>query len=204
MAESDEMVKKNLQEAQVISINRRGGEQSEDRHNKKTDARERVEEESLSHAESGSVEADLTKDFYKQTKGKDSILDKEGTGDKVRTIQFKENAPMTNEALQKLRRDTEKDQPKLDTKEGIAKVQMKDKEGKVVSAKEAAAKLEEGKTEKLEKEMAEKAKENLNRQTGQSETAGAKIFDLNAETMARRKAHELIEKRKHERIKNAA
>lgn len=204
MAQSDEHVRQGLQKAQAFERNLKGAKMSEERHNRKIDATERSQEESLSHIQSGTVEADLTKDFYKQTKGEGFTLDKEGKGDKVRTIQFKENEQMTNENLQKLRRETEKDETKLDTKEGIAKVEVKDKDGKIVSAKEEGAKLQEQQDAKLAKEMAEKTKENLKRKSGQSETMGAKVFDLNAEMMARRKAQELIEKRKHERIKNVA
>lgn len=193
IVKTDEAIRDKLTEEQIRHLNIHGAELSEQRHDQKISAHERALKESLERTQGGSIEEELTRDAYAQM-GDDYILNKKGTGEEIQEIDFKEVA-MTDQERQNLKERTYREQGKLDTKEGFANVSMKDKSGRDISAEEAE-KLQDQDLQALETEIGEKALD-------KAEKKGAKVFDLSARIAAQRKAREIIEKQKHEKLRAA-
>ncbi|MEK7085554.1 MAG: hypothetical protein AAB953_00885 [Patescibacteria group bacterium] len=198
MAQGDEMLRDELTEQQLKTLNIEGAKQSEQRHDKKTSAHERAKEESMGKMQEGSVEADLTMDAYEQL-GDEYIIDKETKAEKIQTVDFKETG-INDQDKEKLKRKTYQEQSKLDTKEGFMR-EIEDKSGRKIKSEEAKV-LQKEELEKIEERMAQEAEQKVSeRTTGQ--TQGAKIFDLTAKMAARRKAGELVDKKRYEKLKTA-
>jgi len=198
---TDKGTQDELLEQQIKTLQMEGVHQSEERHNKTISAQERARKESMGRVQGHGLEADLTADAYKQL-GKDFRVDKKGKAKKIETIQFKDNnLKMQEQDRFRMKRETFKEQINLDKKEGMFTT-MKDKQGNVI-AHEVAAKLQQAELEKMEKEMAEKAQKKVDSRITSNDSQGAKIFDLNTRIAARRKAKELIDKKRHERLRAA-
>ncbi len=201
VATTDKGTQDELLEQQLKTLNMEGVKQSEQRHNQTISGQERARKESMGRVQEGSVEAELTTDAYKQL-GKDFQINKEGKAQKIEEIQFKDgNIKMQEQDRFRMKRETFKEQTKLDKKEGMFTA-MKDKQGNVIDHKVAAA-LQQAELEKLEKEMAERAQKKVESRVTSNDTQGAKIFDLNTRIAARRKAKELIDEQRHEKLKAA-
>jgi hypothetical protein len=201
IAATDKGTQDQLLEQQIKTLNMEGVKQSEQRHNQTISGQERARKESMSRVQGSGIEADITADAYKQL-GKDIRIDKEGKAKKIDTIQFKDNnLKMQEQDRFRMKRETFKEQTSLDKKEGMFTA-MKDKQGNVI-AHQVAANLQKAELEKLEKEMAEKAQKKVESRVTSNETQGAQIFDLNTRIAARRKAKELIDKKRSERLRAA-
>src|SRR3989338_6338922 len=196
---SDKTVQIDLQEKQVETLNIEGTRQSEHRHDKNVSAHERARQESLDQVESDSLEEDLVEDAYKHM-GESYILNDEGTGEEVEEVDFSEIED-TQEERMTLKRKTYEEQSKLYTKEGFSHANLKDKSGRDLSAKEAET-LQAAQLDEFEKDLAEQAVENLSsRETAET---GAKVFDLNSKIAAQRQAKQMVDKKRHEKLKQAA
>ena len=198
MAQGDEMLKDELTEQQLKTLNIEGARQSEQRHDKKTSAHERAKEESMDKMQEGTMEADLTMDAYEQL-GDEYIINKETKAEEIQSVDFKETG-MTDQNKEKLRRKTYQEQSKLDTKEGFMRG-IEDKSGRKIRSEEAKV-LQKEELETIEEKMAQKAEQKVSERTTGT-TQGAKIFDLTAKMAARRKAQELIDRKRHEKLKTA-
>jgi hypothetical protein len=199
LAANDDTIKDDLEENQIRSMNIRGAQQSEDRHDKNKSAHERAKKESMGKVSDGSLEADLTEDAYDQM-GDDYILNKKGTGEKVEDLQFN-NVSMIKEDKQKLKRKTYQQQIKLDQKEGFTHANLLDKTGRQISAREAEV-LQEQERAQLASKLAEKGQKNLAKKT--TKTEGAKILDFQAKAKAMRQARKITKRKEEEHLKEAA
>ncbi len=198
---SDKGVQDDLMEQKIKSLNMEGVKQSEQRHDKNISGQARAQKESMGRVQQGSLEAKLTTGAYQQL-GKEYMVDKEGKAKKIEKVQFKDNnVNMQEQDRFRMKRETFKEQTKLDKKEGMFTA-LKNKNNETISH-EIAAKLQQAELEKLEKEMAEKAQKKVDGRITSNDSSGAKIFDLNSTIAARRKAKELIDEKRSERIKAA-
>lgn len=198
---NDKETQDQILEQNIKTLHMEGVEQSERRHDKTISGQARARKESMGRVQQGSLEADLTADAYKQL-GKDYMVDKEGKAKKIEQIQFKDNnVKMQEQDRFRMKRETFKEQTRLDKKEGMFTA-LRDKNNQEISH-EMAAKLQQAELEKLEKEMAEKAQKKVDARVTSNDAQGAKIFDLNSKIAARRKAKELLDQKRHERIKAA-
>ncbi|MFH1284317.1 MAG: hypothetical protein ABIH78_01875 [Candidatus Peregrinibacteria bacterium] len=195
LAETDKKTKDTLLEQQVKTLNIEGQRQSEQRHQKKVSAKERAKDESLKRVEEGSLEADLTKDFYEQT-DEETILDKEKKGEELDVIKFSD-IKTSKEEVQRLKGETYHSQGKLIKKEGLVDIKLSDKTGKRLSADAAEAKHEQ-ELESAEKALAEEALKKA-----KSKETDSKVFDLNTEMAARREAKRIIDEKTHKHLKAA-
>ena len=196
---NDKGTQDEILEQQIKTLNMEGVKQSEQRHNQTTSGQERARKESMERVHSGTLEADLTADAYKQL-GKEYMVDKEGRAKKIDTIQFKDNGlKMQEQDRFRMKRETFRQQTRLDKKEGMFTA-MKDKQGNVV-AHQVAENLQKAELEKLEKEIAEKAQKKVDSRITSNDSEGAKVFDLNTRIAAQRKAKELVDKKRHERLR---
>ncbi len=195
LAESDKTLKDDLEEHQVKSLNLEGAKQSEEKHDRKVSAQDRAKKESMSRVQSGSLEADLTEDAYKQM-GKDFILDEEGKGEKVTKIEFGKMG-IQEKDRENLKRRTEKEQTRLDHNEGFSHVNLY-QDGRQVSAREAEA-IQEKDTEELTDKLAEKAQERVAAKSGLGENTA--VFDLQSKLAARRKARQLVKDKEKEKLR---
>lgn len=199
MAESDETIKREILEQQVKTLGLQGARQSEQRHNQTISAHARAEKESMGRMQEGSLEADLTADAYKQM-GEGFVVNKEGKAEKVEEVSFKEkNIRMQEQDLFRQKRKTQKEQSKLDTKEGLVRA-VKDKAGNIISTKVAET-LQKEELQKLEEKMATKAREKVGSRITDKPTG--KLFDLSTKIAARRKAQELIDEKRKAKLKAA-
>lgn len=199
MTESDENLKGEMLEQQVKTLGLEGAKQSEQRHNQTISAHARAEKESMGRVQQGSLEADLTADAYKQM-GEGFVVNKEGKAEEVEAIIFKENnVHMQDRDLFRQKRKTQKEQSKLDTKEGLVRA-VKDKTGNVISTRVAET-LQKEELQRMEEKMAEKAKEKVASRVADQPTG--KLFDLNAKIAAHRKAQELIDEKRKAKLKVA-
>ena len=190
----DEILKRQLEDEQIKHLNIHGAEISEQRHNKTISAQERAKKESIARTKAGTVEDELTRDAYEQM-GDQHILNKEGTGEKIDDVMFMDGVSLQKDSRDQIKHHTYQQQSKLDTKEGFTHVKLKDKSGREISAEEAEA-LQEKDFEKIEDTLVDKAQDKV-------EKKGAKIFDLNAQIAAKRKAKELVDAKKHEKLRAA-
>lgn len=201
VATTDKGTQDQLLEQQIKTLHMEGVKQSEQRHNQTVSGQERARKESMSRVHAGTTEADLTADAYKAL-GKDFRIDKEGKAKKIDTIQFKDNnLRMQEQDRFRMKRETFKEQIALDKKEGMFTA-MKDKQGNVIDQK-MAAKLQKDELEKLEKEMAEKAQKKVESRFTSNDAQAKNVFDLQTRIAARRKAKELIDRKRSERLKAA-
>lgn len=199
MAESDETLKRDMLEQQVKTLGLRGAKQSEQRHNQTISAHTRAEKESMERVKEGSLEADLTASAYKQM-DKDFVVNKEGKAEKVEEITFRENnIRMQERDLFRQKHKTQKEQSRLDTKEGLVR-SVKDKAGNVISTR-VAENLQKEELQKLEEKMATKAQEKVGSRI--TDKPAGKLFDLSAKIAARRKAQELIDEKRKAKLKAA-
>lgn len=201
VASEDKGVQDELLEQQIKTLNMEGVKQSEQRHNKTVSGQERARKESMERVQGRGLEADLTADAYKQL-GKDFQVDKEGKAKKIEEIQFKDNnLKMQEQDRFRMKRETFKEQTRLDKKEGMFTA-MKDKQGNVI-AHEIAAKLQQDELQKLEKEMADKAQKKVEGRITSNDSQANNVFDIQTRIAARRKAKELIDKKRNERLRAA-
>lgn len=198
MAQGDEMLRDELAEQQIKTLNIEGAKQSEQRHDKKVSAHERAKEESLGVMPKGTMEGDLMADAYEQL-GDEYIIDKDTKAEKIQTVDFKE-VKMEDKEKEKLRRKTYQEQSKLDTREGFMR-EIEDKSGRKIKSEEAKV-LQKEELERIEEKMAKEAEQKVSERTA-GKAEGAKIFDLTAKMAARRKAGELIDKKRYEKLKTA-
>lgn len=188
-------------EQQIKTLQMEGVKQSEQRHSQTISGQERARKESMTRVQQGSVEGDLTADAYKKL-GKDFMVDKEGKAKKIEEIQFKDNnLKMQEQDRFRMKRETFKEQTKLDKKEGMF-TSMKDKQGNVI-AHQVAANLQKAELEKLEKEMAEKAQKKVESRITSNDSQANNVFDIQTRIAARRKAKELIDEKRKERLRAA-
>lgn len=196
---SDSTVQDDLEEKQIETLNIEGARQSEYRHDKNVSAHERARQESLDQVEGGSLEEDLVEDAYKHM-GKTYILNEEGSGEEVKEVDFSD-IDTTEEERMELKRKTYEEQSKLYKKEGFSHATLRDKSGQDLSAKEAET-LQARQLDEFEKDLAAEALENLSdREVGEK---GAKVFDLNSKIAAQRQAKQLVDQKRHEKLKQAA
>lgn len=196
---SDSTVQDDLEEKQIETLNIEGARQSEYRHDKKVSAHERAHQESLDQVEGGSLEEDLVEDAYKHM-GNSYILNEEGSGEEVKQVDFSDIETTKEERLE-LKRKTYEEQSKLYKKEGFSHATLRDKSGQDLSAKEAET-LQARQLDEFEKDLAKEAVENLSdREVGEK---GAKVFDLNSKIAAQRQAKQLVDQKRHEKLKQAA
>lgn len=188
-------------EQQIKTLQMEGVKQSEQRHSQTISGQERARKESMTRVQQGSVEGDLTADAYKKL-GKNFMVDKEGKAKKIEEIQFKDNnLKMQEQDRFRMKRETFKEQTKLDKKEGMFTA-MKDKQGNVI-AHQVAANLQKAELEKLEKEMAEKAQKKVESRITSNDSQANNVFDIQTRIAARRKAKELIDEKRKERLRAA-
>ncbi len=199
VAEADTGIKEEIQEENLITLNLEGTKLSEERHGKVKEGQDRAEKESVAQTPSGTLEADLTKDFYEQTDNQ-HILNEEGTGEKMTEIKF-DDIKLTKEKIEALKQTTRDKETRLYDKKGFTHVKLKDKSGRQLSTEEAIVEQKKD-LEELEDTLAKKAMKKVEQKTGKGE-AGSNVFDLNARIAAKRKAHELIEaeRRSHEGLR---
>lgn len=193
VAESDTSIKEEIEEQNLITLNLEGTKLSEERHSKKKEGQDRAETESVSHTQSGSLEKDLTKDFYEQTDDS-HVLNEKGTGEEMAEIKFDE-IKLTKEKIQALKETTRQKETRLFDKKGFTHVKLKDKSGRQISTDEALVEQKKDLGE-LEGTLAQKAMEKIEKKIGKAE-ATSNIFNLNARITARRKTKELIEEKRH-------
>lgn len=189
-----------IEEQQIKTLNLEGVRQSEERHQRIKSAQKRALKESMAKTKGGTLEADLTEDAYEQM-GEEFRLNKEGSGEQIEEIDFKE-AAQRSEERQSLKRKTYQEQTRLDKKEGFTHVTFKDKSGRKLSAQEAKA-AQEKELEQLELELADKTLDKVKRKEGPKKP-GTEAYDLTSKIAAHRKARELIDKKRHEKLRNAA
>jgi hypothetical protein len=201
IATTDKGTQDELLEQQIKTLQMEGVKQSEQRHNQTISGQERARKESMTRVQQGSVEGELTADAYKKL-GKNFMVDKEGKAKKIEEIQFKDNnLKMQEQDRFRMKRETFKEQTKLDKKEGMFTA-MKDKQGNVI-AHQVAANLQKAELEKLEKEMAEKAQKKVESRTTSNDSQANNVFDIQTRIAARRKAKELIDEKRKERLRAA-
>lgn len=201
IATTDKGTQDELLEQQIKTLQMEGVKQSEQRHSQTISGQERARKESMTRVQQGSVEGELTADAYKKL-GKNFMVDKEGKAKKIEEIQFKDNnLKMQEQDRFRMKRETFKEQTKLDKKEGMFTA-MKDKQGNVI-AHQVAANLQKAELEKLEKEMAEKAQKKVESRTTSNDSQANNVFDIQTRIAARRKAKELIDEKRKERLRAA-
>ncbi|MFH1218469.1 MAG: hypothetical protein V1679_01350 [Candidatus Peregrinibacteria bacterium] len=191
LSKSDEEIKDELEEQNIITLNIEGARQSEELHEKKVSAQDRAKDESFSDTKNSILERDLTRDFYEQT-DKDHILNDEGRGELIKEIEIS-NIGLTEEERIDAKEGIKGDMGRLYDRKGFI-IKLKDKDQRDTSVNEAEARQEEV-IETLEQDMAEKAEEKVIKKNG------TQTFDLNAKIAARRKARELIDKDRHSKEK---
>lgn len=191
IAKTDEKIKDKIEEENLTTLNLEGTRQSENRNERKISGQDRAEKESLSRAASGSVEEDLTEDFYEQTDDK-HILNKEGTGEKMSEIKF-DGVDMTDQERQKLKEDTRKHESQLFDKTGFSHIEKKDKGGKKISTQQAEGEQAK-RLDKLEDELANKALKKAEKKSGKEDKS---VFNLNSRVAAKRKAKNLLDEERH-------
>lgn len=194
IAENDESISEELEEQQIKTLNQEGALQSENRHDHKISAEERARKESVENAEDD-TEEELIEDFYNQSDNT-FILDNETKGQQINELNFG-NRTLGYQEKQNLKKETIDNQSKLDKNEGFANIQLQDESGKNISA-EAADIRQQEELNALEEKIANEA------QTKEQTKLGGSIFDINSKIMARRKARELIEKERHQKLKRSA
>ncbi|MBI4975210.1 hypothetical protein HZC20_00895 [Candidatus Peregrinibacteria bacterium] len=199
MMSSDATLKEDLEEQNLMNLNLQGAKLSEHLHDKNKSAQERSEEESLDRVDAGSLEAELTEDYYAQTDDS-HVLNKEKTGEEIVEIQFDE-MDMDKEERTDVKEKTYKKQTRLTTKEGFAHTSLLDKHGKEISAEQAEKVEQKGDLEEIEDDMTDKVKNKINTKTGH---LGVNIFDINSEIAAKRKARAIIDKEIEKKIEHAA
>ncbi|MEK7547366.1 MAG: hypothetical protein AAB540_00575, partial [Patescibacteria group bacterium] len=200
IVKSDQEIKDILEEEQIKTLNIKGAKINAQRHDNKENAHERARIESLDKTETGSIEEDLTEDAYNQM-GEEYVLDEEGTGEEIEIIDFDEDG-MFEEDIRHSKEKTYEEQAKIDTKEGFSHVNLEDGSGRIISAKEAEV-IHKEQLEELEKKLAEKTLDKVEAKTP-SQGSEAKPYDLSNQIAARRKAKELIDKKRHEKLKQKA
>lgn len=200
LAQNDQGTRDALGEAQIKTLNIQGARISEQRHDQKISGRERAEKDSLDRTDEASLEADLTEHAYSEM-GDEYILNEEGTGEKIEEVYF-DDTGLLDQDLRSLKQKTYHDQSKLDSKEGFTHIDLTDKSGRQVSAHEAEQ-LHQKELDKLEEDMATEAEERVAAKTAGNLEAD-NIFDLNARIAARRKAQELIDEKREEKLHQAA
>ena len=202
LADHDTTIKEDIDEEGLTHMNLEGAELSEFKHNKNKDAQERAKKESMSRAQGDELKEDLTESFYEQTDDS-HILDKEGTGEEIKEIQFDDNKRITKEDRAGLRETTRKHESDLTQKRGFTHVIFKDKAGKKLNV-EQSKQLHEQKIEKIEDTLADKAIDKVASKKGAEKDSN--IFDLNARISAKRKAKEKLEEEMNDksRLRNAA
>ncbi|OGJ42708.1 hypothetical protein A3I58_00915 [Candidatus Peregrinibacteria bacterium RIFCSPLOWO2_02_FULL_39_10] len=198
---SDTEMQESIEEEQIKTLNIKGAKISAQRHDNKEDAHERAKIESLDKTETGSIEEDLTEDAYSQM-GEEYVLDEEGTGEEIESIYFDEDG-MYEEDLRHAKEKTYEEQAKIDTKEGFSHVNLEDKSGRIISAKEAEV-IHKEQLEELERKLTDKTLDKVQAKTPSQEGSKEKPYDLNNQIAARRKAKELIDKKRHEKLKQKA
>lgn len=198
LVQEDEVLKGKIEEEQITHLAIHGARISEERHQKQKSAQERAHDESVSKLEEGSLEADLTEDFYAMA-GEDYKLDEEGKGEEIKSIDFTDAYWEKGERSQ-FKEATREVQNQIDTKEGITDFTFKDRSGRQVSSIEAEA-IQEKDIEAIEEELSERAVENVAEKM--PEKTGDNVFDLAAKMAADRKARELMEQKTHEKLKAA-
>ncbi len=193
----EEPIKKFVQEEQIETLSLEGAEESERLHGNKKSAKERAEDESLARTGTVSLEAELTQDFYENS-DEEFILNKEGTGEELTEIQF-DDIEYKQEEVDELKREVFHKQDRLREKRGLVDTVLKDKDGKVITAKEAE-RLQQKDVDELEEDVVDKVEENMATKKGLSE--GTEVFNLTEKIAAKRKTKEMIDKRLHERLKS--
>jgi len=192
--------KDDLEEAQIYGLNIDGALQNTERHQKKEDARDRAEDESMDKVRSDEIERALTEDFYAEAED-EYILNEDGTGEKIEELDFTP-VSFTNEEREEMKRETYHKQGKLITKEGFADVNFTDKSGKMISAREAKV-LQDKENADIAKDLQEEAMDKIERKAAVKKP-GEDIMATQDRIRAQRRAKAFVEKRTHERIKIAA
>jgi len=191
VTETDEKIKDRIEEENLTTLNLEGAQMSEEKHGRKISGQDRAEEESIDRTQSGSLEKDLTKDFYKQT-DKKHILNEEGTGEEITEIKF-DDTDMTGRERQSLKEKTRQKEGRLINKKGFTHIEKKDKSGKKISSEQAQGKQKE-RLERLEDDIAKKALKKAEKKEGKEDKS---IYDLNTRVAAKRKSKEIVEKERH-------
>jgi hypothetical protein len=190
---SDSEIEDELEEQQIKELNIEGAEMSETRHNKTLSARDRAKKESINNKDS--LEERLTKSAYEEI-DENYILDEESKAKELEDISFTESKMISKDRAN-LKENTYQEQTKLHTKEGFTNVNLKDKNGRKISAKEAKVFHEEKQT-KLSQKITDKAEERFKtKKTGQKD----QISNLYTKISAKRKAKKLIDQKSKEKIK---
>jgi hypothetical protein len=194
-----EVVKRDLEEAQVVHLNIEGAKQSEERHEKKKMGQERAKDESMTRASGDSIEAELTEAYYEQTDDK-HILNKQGTGEEMTKIKL-DTVRFTDEQRHAAKLKTYRNQDRLTHKEGLLS-QFSDRTGRILTAVEAKT-LHEKKLDQITDTLAERAKARV-----ETKAAGASpikgILDMQQTIAAKRKARGFVDKKINARIREAA
>ncbi len=186
---SDSEIQEELEEQQIKELNIEGSIMSEDRHNKTKSARARAEKESTN--QTTSLEERLTTSAYEEMDDH-FILDDESRGQELEEINFSDSK-MKKEDRAKLKKVTEQEQSKFDSKKGFAHLNLKDKDGRTISAQEAK-RLQEEEKNQLSKKLASKTEQKL-----KTRKSDQKIPDLQSKMSALREARRSVDKKSQER-----
>jgi len=196
---NNEVVRKDLEEAQIVHLNIDGAKQSEERHEKKKMGQERAEDESMVRAAGDNVEQELTEAYYEQTDDK-HILNKEGTGEEMTKLKM-DSVRLTDEQRHAAKLRTYQNQDRLTHKEGLI-AQFSDKTGRILNAAEAAT-MHEKKLEEITDTIADQSQDRVEtKNAGENRIKGA--FDVQQRVSAKRAARKFVDKKINERFKQAA
>lgn len=188
VAINDTTISEDLEEAQIKHLNIELAKQSEYQHDREKDAQKRGMKESLDRTEEGSIEEELTEDFYAKAQDKKHVLDEEGYGEEVLAVEFDDQG-MDDQDLNKLKSRTHKQQDQIDYQQGAENIVLVDDSDRLINSSEAEAFEEANTNKELKERLAEKAEEQMENRN----TTGAKVFDLQSRIAARRKAEDIAE-----------
>ena len=176
----------------IKELNIEGAEMSETKHNNTLSSRDRAKKESLNNI--SGLEEKLTINAYDEMDEK-YILGNDSKSTKIDDISFS-SASMLNKEKETLKTKTYQQQEKLDSNEGFTNINLKDKNGRAISAREAKA-LHEQEKEKLSNKITKKAEDKFKLKNTSNRDD---ISNLYTRISAKRKAKKLIDKKTKEKI----
>lgn len=199
---TDETLKKDVEEHQVISQNLEGIDQSERHHQGQTDTHKRARKESLEAFESGSEEEQIAQSYWEGSDGTHILQENdhgEIVSDEVTTITM-DDQDYNREELTDLRAETYGKNEELRTKRGLTDVEILSKSGQRMSFDAAEAKHDEDKewlAEEVEEAAAEDAAPKLGKLLGLDDFSA---FEEHERTALHRAAIQKIEERDKQRV----